>query len=62
MKIPQKLLKAPVWCQWRLFFGGRIPEIILEGLGLGFNLKFSENYSKIIKGPGVVAVALCFLL
>ena len=29
---------------------------ILEGLGLGFNLKLSENYSKIIKGPGVVAV------
>ena len=34
---------------------------ILEGLGLGFNLTFSENYSKIIKGPGVAAVALVFL-
>ena len=33
---------------------------ILEGLGLGFNLKFSENYSKIIKGPGVAAVHLVF--
>ena len=33
---------------------------ILKGLGLGFNLKFSENSSKIIKGPGVAAVAFGF--
>ena len=33
---------------------------ILEGLGLGFNLKLSDNYSKIIEGPGVAAVALGF--
>ena len=26
---------------------------ILKGSGLGFNLKFNENSSKIIKGPGV---------
>ena len=33
---------------------------ILKGLGLGFNLKFSENSSKMIKGPGVVALAFGF--
>ena len=33
---------------------------ILEGLGFGFNSKFSENYLKIIKGSGVTAVALGF--
>ena len=33
---------------------------ILKGLGLGFNSKFSENSSTIIKGPGVVAVAFVF--